>query len=409
MTPSVFSLGRFTHAGGAEVEHRMRAILEDVQRALAAVFSPSDVRAVVLLGGYGRGEGGVERRPGPGGVPSEHPHNNLDFLVVLERGEADAAKAKAHAALAPLSEAHGIGMDVGAITRDALERSPALVMWFDMRFGHKTVLGDASYVPSLRQFSLHRIPPWDVRNLLTNRGTLLLINRLLLERGRLGDEEKRTVIKHAMKAIIGAGDAALFFRGRYDWSYVEKRRRMRESEDLPKALRDLYEEATRFRFEPDYAAYLGRDLVTWNRELLRIIEPVHLEAERARLGLRDLSWTNYLDRALAHELVDGWREPRRVAKKALALVKSRRMRGVSFVASLGQRTSRLRELLPVLFPAVAYEGVPGEARAAAREALGARTATPESLTRAYLAAWGGHGDTNFRNMLAKLGVTLDEP
>lgn len=403
LTSASFALGRFTREGGTEVEARIRSIMDDVRGALAAAFTPEELRAAVLLGGYGRGEGGVETRAG-----EELPHNNFDFLVVLTGGDAVEGKARAHAALSPLSERHGIGMDVGAITARALESSPCLVMWFDMRFGHKTVLGDPSYVPSLRQFSLERIPAWDVRNLLTNRGTLLLINRLLLERGDLREEERRTVVKHAMKAIIGFGDAALFFEGLYDWSYVEKQRRMREATMLPSELRALYEEATRFRFRPRYDAYLSKDLAAWNRELFRALAPVHLRAESARMGERDLTWANYLDTAFRHELRSGWTEPRRVAKKLLALPRSKRAKGLSLVGALGQRTSRLREMLPVLFPAVAYEAASPDAKSAARDALSARTATAPSLTRAYLAAWGGHGDTNFENMLRKLGVELRE-
>src|SRR5690606_3500364 len=120
---------------------------------------------------------------------------------------------------------------------------PCLVMWFDMRFGHKVLLGDPSFARGLDRFRLSRIEPADVRNLLVNRGTLLVINDLLFD-GPGGNDEaaRRTALKHAMKAVIGYGDALLYFLGEYDHSYVEKQRRMRIRRDVPAAFRDLYDE-----------------------------------------------------------------------------------------------------------------------------------------------------------------------
>ena len=70
------STNRYTLDGGPQVESR----IEDLVRAVAAEVenrvSSASYRALLLIGGYGRGEGGVEVRDG-----AEHPHNNLDFLL----------------------------------------------------------------------------------------------------------------------------------------------------------------------------------------------------------------------------------------------------------------------------------------------------------------------------------------
>ena len=70
-------LDRFTARGGPEVEARIRGAVSEAADVMRAVLRPEEYRAVVLLGGYGRGEGGVELRDG-----EERPHNNLDFLVI---------------------------------------------------------------------------------------------------------------------------------------------------------------------------------------------------------------------------------------------------------------------------------------------------------------------------------------
>ncbi len=52
--------GRFTARGGAGIEEAIRDAVEDVSTVLEKTLRPEEYRAVVLLGGYGRGEGGVE-------------------------------------------------------------------------------------------------------------------------------------------------------------------------------------------------------------------------------------------------------------------------------------------------------------------------------------------------------------
>ena len=197
--------GRFTVYGTDAVEGTLRNLVETVGNAFEEALRPYRWRTVLLLGGYGRGEGGVECIEG-----KERPHNNLDFLVVLREGDArkvNQVKQKLDAVLESLRKVHGIAMDLAVTTESRLCKAPSLVMWYDMRFGHKTILGDDTFIKGLDHFQLDRIPSWDVRNLLVNRGTLLLINDELLQRRPPGVDVRKVVVKHIMKAIIGYGDA----------------------------------------------------------------------------------------------------------------------------------------------------------------------------------------------------------
>ena len=105
--------GRFTLLGGSAVEALLADIVHEVADAFAARLRPDQYRALVLIGGYGRGEGGIEIRDG-----GEHPHNNLDFLLVARHAPGtDPAllKADLDAILQPISPAswhrHGPGRD----------------------------------------------------------------------------------------------------------------------------------------------------------------------------------------------------------------------------------------------------------------------------------------------------------
>lgn len=400
------SWGRFTARGGMEVEIRITALVSDVADTVQKTLAPEQYRATIVIGGYGRGEGGVEIVNG-----KELPHNNLDFLILTQNlSSHDLARLKNQldANLAPLSQSHGIGLDVSLIPAVRLLRSPCLVMWYDMRFGHKTILGDEQFIPSLHRFSVDRIVPHDVRNLMVNRGTLLVINELLLERGGLSETEKKYFIKHVMKGVIGYGDALLFFSGAYDWSYQEKQRRMRERQDVDILFRRLYDEAMEFRFQPNYSTYLGRDFSQWASELREQLSPIHLQCESRRLSLPALSWAQYPQTAFSHVLREELYAPRAIAKKIVNIMRSAPCPiKTSTIAALGYRCCGARGRLPFFFPLIAYHLEDDFYRKWARLSLYADSVDIDALRKAYLRQWSIYGDVNFPATIRKLNLALD--
>ena len=385
--------GRFTARGSPQVEQGISEIVGRIAESAQRVLGRSPFRALILFGGYGRGEGGCEV------VESgERPHNDLDFLLITpgpaQRGPG--LKAALDREIRPIGRQSGIEVELGAISERALRRAPCRVMWYEMRFGHKTILGDAGFVPSLRHFAVERIPPSDVRNLLVNRGSLLLINELLLDRGGTSVHDRRTLVRHGMKAIIGYGDALLFFLGQYHWSYVEKQRRMRALAGASPEMRALYEEATEFRFAPRYADYVDRDLRAWNRELLEKLEPVHLRCESLRLGRATPGWRAYADTALSQVPFERAFDLRIAARKARNLVAAPTLRvSAGVMGRLGVRMAGPEGVLPIVFPLVAYSGAGSDQARQAGAVLGVAGDSRPALIRAYLEQWGLYGDPNF--------------
>jgi hypothetical protein len=398
--------GRFTLYGGDAVERKIGALVVEAGKAIEDMLPPESIRALVLIGGYGRGEGGVESQG-----EEETPHNNLDFLLILNddaSSPSDRIKERLNNKLHRLGRFHGIGMDLGIVTTGYLKHAVCLVMWHDMRFGHKTILGDAEFVPSLTQFTPERIEAADIRNLLVNRGTLLLINQMLLEAGPLSEEGVRTVVRHAMKAIIGYGDALLFSKGAYHWSYAEKQIRMAAHQEIPAAFRALYDEAIEFRFRPDYAPYLCLDLGAWMRTLVSVLEPVHLACEADRLNAPALTWDGYTNLTFRHTLHEGRFTLRNVARKSLRMLQSLPpLPKADLLTRLGYRCGGWRGALPALFPVILY-GLPLPSdQDRAQKLLKADNTTQADLRRAYLRSWATYGDTNFHAVVQKLGLSLE--
>lgn len=400
--------GRFTVYGGEGVESVIAGLAGEVGETVANAVSRHAYVALIMLGGYGRGEGGVETVNGV-----ERPHNNLDFLLLM-RGRSDAEaqnrlKARLDELLAPLAERYGIGIELGVISVWKLRWSPCLVMWYDMRCGHKTILGDERQLERLlSRFSADRIIPSDVLWLLVNRGTHVVINDLLLERGALSAEERRFVVKLTMKAIIGYGDALLFFRGKYHWSYQEKARRMKDQGGVDEGFRRVYDAAIAFRFRPCYEAYTARDLAAWMEELRPLFLSVYVASESARLGRQGWSWSEYPELMLRHAVFDGAWSVRGAAKKARNLLLGPRYPGAAApLLRLGYASGGRRGLLPLCFPIVAYDLAEHSYRELVRASLGAPGVDLPALRRAFLYHWGNQVDPNFFKVVRQFNLCLE--
>lgn len=392
--------GRFTLRGGEEVEACIRALVQDVARAAEQVLTPSEYRALVLLGGYGRGEGGVETRDG-----LERPHNNLDFMLITHNVPAwrqEEMKTALRKRLDALVHAYGVDMDLSVTSTAHLARTPCLVMWYDMRFGHKIVTGRSDYVASLTRFSLDRIPAWDVRNLFVNRGVLLAINEHILAGKNLDLDARRLVVKHTMKAIIGYGDALLFFLGDYDWSYAEKQRRMRARTDVAQEFKALYDQALDFRFAPDYEPWLGKDLHALMVDLRTQLEPIGRLCEAKRLDADALEWHSYPSAFLRHALLEDALSPIAWAKKARNLMRSAAPpAGLDMLSGVGFRMMGERALPALLFPLVAYQLDGTDYRTLAANALKCPAKDMDALRGAYLRLWGRYNNVDIPAMIGR--------
>ncbi len=248
----------FSVRGGSVFEQKMQQLTQDIAQV---VQQNAEVRALILFGGYGKGEGGV-RIAGDG---TEKPNNNLDLLCVMDRSQ-PGLQEKLSELCQPLGLQNEIGIDLSVTSEQRLRRGASSLMWQDTIAGHKTLLGDPEVVLRL---PVRKISSTEILRLLINRGTLLVINDWLRAQG------KSEPTKHVVKAIIGYGDALLYYLGDLHWSYQRKRQRMAQRRDIDPAFAALYEKACAYRLQPDPATTFDDP-----REALAT---VFLQCERLRL------------------------------------------------------------------------------------------------------------------------------
>lgn len=402
ITPS----SRWTASGEPSVEARLDALAARVVEVVTEQVSASALVTLAVIGGYGRGEGGVLT-----GVDGFAPHNNVDLMLVTRGLGARAIsdlRGRLQSALARVADDLGIPIDLGVVSANTVRRARRDVLWYDVRFGHRVLLGDPYFLRDQERHRADALDPRDVRDLLVNRGTLLIINELALARvggdgGRLGTMWRQRIIRHAMKAIVGYGDALLYAARAYHWSYATKQRRMRTCALAEPAFARRYDRAITFRFTPDYALFDEVELGAWHRALIVQLEPVHRQFLAAVHG-HEPSWDAYPEQCLTHSLGRATRSPRDWARSVKHALRGRRFgRGTLGALSL---FSSARDRLAAVFPAACYGvgvnaelvrlllGEPGDADRRADTDRRADADARNARQRRYLQMWAKHGDAN---------------
>ncbi len=393
--------GRFTLDGGEMVERSLAGAVRQVAMLVQTIIPSKDYVSLLVLGGYGRGEGGVEVKNG-----IERPHNNIDFMLItrnLRKLQNNSTEKRLSSTVIALADKLGIDVDFSMVSAQKLKREQPLVIWHDMYHGHKVIIGDTGFFKSLtrHQFAFD-ICSRNIRNLLVNRGMLLLINELILKKDTVSETDKRTVIKHVMKAIIGYGDALLYFLGQYSWSYAAKQWRMRKADGVPEAFKALYEEAMTFRFHPNYDKYMNDDLSFWMTSIRSILADIHLLCEQKRLRCSDFTWDNYLDKALTFALFD-ITTAKDIIKKLFYLIKPKRngiKSSLSCRSALGYATSSQRDIIPLIFPYVAYRMIDTKFGMVVSKIL----QTSDQMTAAFIKFWATYENPNFNTFQKEGGL-----
>ena len=176
--------------------------------------------AVILCGGYGRGEGGWFIEDG-----TFKPYNDYDLLLVLEKkipnNELQLLRKR-------LATKIGIKwVDVAQKTPQELKRLRLSIYNYDLKYASKVIDGDYSI--------LKLIPNFDVSKLPLKEGKILFFTRLwtllgcLNEKGfqiECSEEEARLFRSQMAKAILAVVDVLLLQKGAYHPSYRERIQRL---------------------------------------------------------------------------------------------------------------------------------------------------------------------------------------
>ena len=306
-------MGRYTVREEPAVEARVEADLAVIRAAVTAELG-SDLVGLLLVGGFGRGEGSVIFVRG---LP--YALNDYDLVVVL-RGR------RPHDALQPLGDR--LALELGIAHVDLLPVAAAdlpaatpTIFTFDMKNGSIVLDGPPDLRAPIPDHPAAALPRSEAEILLVNRLTCLLecaTEATLAGPGRPSEELAMAYM--AAKVVLTAVEAEAVLGARYSTSYEEKARRhegggpdlvpvmtdfkLRPATPVPFDPRWAWDEARRL-YLSTFAAVFGVPVERWPARRLRrwyffLRRVFNLAANRPRY--RDWTGVERRSRAEAAEM-----------------------------------------------------------------------------------------------------------
>ncbi len=264
-------MGKYTLKGSQALDTTIDSHMDLVGK----VFKKTPgFRGLVLLGGYGRGEGTPLIVGG-----KERPFNDYDFICVGDRKGALKQTIAAHKKA--LEEETGVAVDLFAHTPSTLSRVGPTLFNFEMLYGHRVVQGDQELLLSMPPFALNDIPLVEASYLLLNRGALLL----LLDEGA----SRIRLLNAWAKNALAFGDAVLMALGKYEISYEKKATLVAGMDEVAglyewSYYRQEYLKAVEFKMWADPSKYSRQEVLASLEKIKAHFSPLFLWVEAGRLG-----------------------------------------------------------------------------------------------------------------------------
>lgn len=283
---------RYTLDGDEAVESRIDHDQQVIADAVQALIDPAAFCALVLMGGYGRGEGGYVMHDG-----KPAPYNDYDYFLVVHglNGEqrkqinlqlADQAKL--------LEEKVGVEVDFALLQEQRLPDAEYSLMNAEMIWGHRVVAGNPRILEAMPAMPFGRLPMGEFTRLMLNRGSLLLMNQHSLFDGTLGAAQREVFFKYLFKAVLACGDARLAAMSCYHPSYPKKLELLQAMEWQGKnEFMKLYTQALEHKFHPDYSIFVHEDAAAWQQQVVAVWLDTLSWFEAKRTGKQVESWEAY--------------------------------------------------------------------------------------------------------------------
>ncbi len=206
----------------------------------------SGMQALLLAGGYGRGEGGVwwpDRDQPP------QLYNDMEFYVFTHHLAAARLQEWIHEGEARL----GIEMEFKVMTPKAFACATPSMFYYDLLKGHVCVAGVPDWIDTLpaKLSDAQAIPAEEASRLLVNRG-ISILRCLRWSRGAY-ELEAGFCDRIVAKLKMALGDAVLCIHGQYHWSCRERNKRLAQVRDTPpdwEAIVTHHQEGVAFKFSP---------------------------------------------------------------------------------------------------------------------------------------------------------------
>jgi hypothetical protein len=348
-------MGMYTVLEDPSADKAVQEVLDLVVERILLTVGKKRVKAIVLIGGFGRGEGGVYR-------DGDHYRlvNDLDIKVFLNGYAGIKALRGVNASLERLGEellpeCPGLKqLDISVVRLLSLRLAPNLVSHYEVKWGHKNLYGDAHLKRMMPKLESKSLSTFDGTIYFFNRGSGLLISALSYFKGCLHERRFQENFElEIQKACLAMGDSYLLLLGEYDVSYRKRLEHLQQlvklnGDGIPRPLlhrvSELYCNAVQKKLRPAFS-WRGSELMMheW-LEVRDVFSEFFLWYEGNRLHGEFNDWVSYSDYVSNH----GFGEPFSIRARWSLGEMRRRLFSMSHKESASFQKKTLMRVMPIL-------------------------------------------------------------
>ncbi len=278
---------RFTLDGSDALESLIAETCEEIGREVTRIVPADKFQALLLGGGYGRGEGGVLATP-----DGDAPYNDLEFFLLISghpRLNERRYGAAIHALEHRMTEKLGIEVEFKILSLEKLTSSPTTMFYYDLVCGHHVTAGPASVLDGCAHHAdSARIPAHEATRLMMNRCSSLLYAAERLARSEFTREDLDFTARNIAKAQLALGDVVLTTLGKYHWSCIERHQALNSINESELPMTDLlafHQDGVEFKLRPCPGTSTRDELQARHQFVTKAAWAVWAWQERKRLGI----------------------------------------------------------------------------------------------------------------------------
>src|ERR1051326_7748575 len=279
---------RFTIDGSKALEEHLGKICQRILGGVQALVPARKLDALVLGGGYGRGEGGVLRTES-----GDRPYNDLEFYVFVA-GDRLWNAWKYQSALDHfaeiLSPEAGLHVEFKIDSLQRLRLAPVSMFSYDLVAAHRVLAGrEDLFKDCEHHLEPQKISLAEATRLLFNRCSGLLLAKECLLRHALAIEEQSFIARNIAKAQLALGDAVLTMLGQYHWSCRERLQRLQKVNDLAglpslDQIQRFHQSGVEFKLHPQLLTQSHEEMMEAHRAVSAQALEIWLWLEARRLN-----------------------------------------------------------------------------------------------------------------------------
>lgn len=288
---------RFTIDGSDSLEEFLSDHCALIAQEVSNLVPSNMLQALILGGGYGRGEGGVLRTP-----EGDRPYNDLEFFLLVRgvpRVNEKRFGKRIHDLERKMSLKIGIDVEFKVSSLEHIAHGKSTMFAYDLVQGHRVLVGPESILKSCEHHAdATQIPWYEVTRLMMNRCSGLLFAKSRLMQEDFSQRDADFVLRNIRKAQLAMGDAILAMEGRYHWSCLQRHEQLLKVQRCFAAWEEIqmhHSEGVNFKLHPRQAVESREMLAGVHEKVVSLAWSVFALVEMKRLRQNFSHPSSYLN------------------------------------------------------------------------------------------------------------------